>query len=172
MKRLAALTMLLGAGMGAAAHGSERLCFRTAAEAAAQSGVRDDDGFRLEAMRPDPLDGRAWALVRSCARPEMPAQWVLSGPPGASGLGRQRASLGKATLVQRASIAAAVLHAGSRVTLVLYDDAVRLEVEGIALAGGMVGDKVKVRILPASAEASERIAEGTIRGANLVEVEL
>jgi hypothetical protein len=147
--------------VGVSAHAAEYVCFRTAAEAAAQSGVRDRDGYRLEAIRRDPLQPANWATIRSCGHPEQPALLVL-----ASG---EMVRPPVAATARTPVWSSALLRAGSQVTLVITDGVARIEMQAIALANGVIGEKVKVRIL-SSTTGEERIAEGVVRDRTLVEV--
>jgi D-serine deaminase-like pyridoxal phosphate-dependent protein len=155
--------LVLAAGPAGSAWAAERVCFRTPAEAAVEAGVADVQGFRLEATRRDVLAGTVWATVRSCAHPGEPARWVFAA--GLSSLARHGSER------PRTSIAEAVMHAGTRVTLLLHGANVQVEATAVALENGVVGDRVRVRIVGTSAEAGERIAEGVVRDAKVVEVD-
>jgi len=154
------------------ARASEPSCYRSAAEAAAQVGVRGVEGYRLEAVRRDVFAGTVWAIVKSCGHPERPGVMVLTslGTGMASGVG-----------MTRPASQALVMLAGSRVRLVQTSENVQMEMSGVAQGSGAVGDRVRVRLVPVSLEGgageqaswatSERFATGVVRSRDLVEVE-
>ena len=139
---------------------SEAPCYRSVSEAAVQKGVLEGNGFRLESIRRDAVQGTSWATLRSCRFPERPALTVpLRGVPGTG--------LPEATRV----IAAAnkpVLFAGRRVRMIRQEAEVRLEVDGVAQANGALGDRVKVRLLTSG---EERFADGIVLSADLLEMQ-
>jgi flagella basal body P-ring formation protein FlgA len=70
----------------------------------------------------------------------------------------------------RSEAAAMVLLAGAKVTLIQRDEAVRIEMQGVAQGSGAVGDRVRVRLLALTADGSERFVDGIVRGSDVVEV--
>lgn len=157
------------------ARASEPLCFSTPAEAAAQSGTHLAGGFRLERVVPDRLETLAWALVRSCAHAEQPALLLPVELSAATAAGRRRAhSTGSAGRLAEAALLlspeTAVLQAGRRVTVVIHDEAARLETGAITLAAAAIGSRVRVRLDAAPGSFSEHFAEGVVRSLQLVEV--
>jgi hypothetical protein len=155
--------------VAASAQAAEFVCFRTAAEAVVQAGVRDREGYRLEAVRRDTFEDVNWATVRSCGHPEQPAQLVLASRVASRVASREIALPARASSVSTPVWSAAMLRAGSQVTLVITDGVARIEMQAIAMANAVVGNKVKVRLLSGSA-GEERFAEGTVRDRTLVEV--
>lgn len=141
---------------------SEPVCFRTPADAAEQTGVRGVSGYWLESANRDVYAGTVWAVVKSCEHPERPGVVVFGG------LG-QRPAMSAHAEVQ--SSRPRLLQAGARVQVVIDDGLARLQMSGIALAGGAAGDPVRVRLIPASAEqGTEQFATGVVRGSGTVEV--
>ncbi len=147
------------AGVCGGAWASEPGCYRTAEAAAAQTGVRGVDGFRLEGRRRDVFSGAVWATVKSCAHPERPGVLIVAGGDAP----RVRAA-------PRAETPAMVLMAGAKVTLIEQDDAVRIEMQGVAQGSGAVGDRVRVRLVSVGGDGEERFVDGIVRGRDLVEV--
>lgn len=161
---------LAGLMFAALAARGQVVCFRSAGEAAAQGGVRDELGFRLEGVSRDVFGGRRWAEVRSCRYPERPSVLVAlkDGRSGAEArLGRDEAvtKVGHAEGLARQI----VMKAGARVTVVSADTMVRMEMSGVAVESAAAGERVRVR-LASSGEAGERIAVGVARSAELVEM--
>ncbi len=140
----------------------EEFCFRSAAEAVAQRGVRDGVGFRLEGVRVDRLGGGAWARVVSCEHPERPGVSVRveQGVEGKTVADK---------VAVRVSQAERVMVAGTRVRVVRTEAMARVEVSGIVQDGGAVGDRVRVRI-EARDGGEARFLEGLVMGVELVEV--
>jgi hypothetical protein len=148
----------LWAGLCAGAWASEPACYLTADAAAAQSGVRGVDGFRLEGRQRDVFSGAVWATVRSCAHPERPGVLVM----GAGEVGRPGPG--------KVAEAGMVLVAGTKVTLTQNEGVVHIEMQAVAQGSGAVGDRVRVRLLTVSPEGGERFAEGVVRGGHAVEL--
>jgi hypothetical protein len=175
VKVFGVLVISVMCGVLRTASASEPSCYRTAQGAAAQTGVRGVQGFRLESVRRDVFSGVAWATVRSCGHPEWPGTLVMLSAGNAGGaLG---ALAGRRSEV--APRAALVLLAGARVQLVETSGSVRMEMSGIAQSSGAIGDRIRVRMVPVSGDgtdvgsswsASERFLTGVIRSAGLVEV--
>jgi hypothetical protein len=174
--RVRAVWVVAMFGMVGSAFASEPSCYRSSAEAAAQSGVRGVEGFRLEAVRRDSFSGTSWATVKSCAHPEWPGTLVMvsawSAGAGASVAHAQRSDPGVAK--------ALAMQAGTRVRYVETSGNVRLEVSAVAQASGAIGDQVRVRLVPVSGEGSadggsswsgsERFAIGIVRSRDVVEM--
>ncbi len=137
-------------------------CFRTVREAATQAGVRDGEGFRLEGIRMDRVQGGQWARVLSCLHPERPAVLVkllhelsVSTP-------------GVAVAPAAGSVLPVVVTAGSLVRIVRLESMARLEMMGVAQGDGARGDKVRVRL---GAAGEEHFAQAVVRDVGLVELE-
>jgi hypothetical protein len=141
-------------------------CFRTAKQAALQVGEQDGGGYRLELVRWDPLRGRGWASVRSCAHPEWPAVMVPADAVD-SHLSDDKAvaKVGHMEPVGRMDVTG-----GSLVRVVMADAMVRMEMSGVAQSGGRLGDRIQVRILGPADGGQERVLDAVIRSAQFVEV--
>ncbi len=150
---------MLMSGVCGGAWASEPGCYRTVEAAATQSGVRGVDGFRLEGRQRDVFSGAVWATVKSCTHPERPGVLVMAG-----------GDLVRVAGATRSEAAAMVLLAGAKVTLIQRDEAVRIEMQGVAQGSGAVGDRVRVRLLALTADGSERFVDGIVRGSDVVEV--
>ena len=144
----------------AGACASQPGCYRTAEAAAAQTGVRGVDGFRLEARRRDVFSGAVWATVKSCAHPERPGVLVMAA----------WGDLGPPRVIAEGEKPGLVLVAGARVTIVERDEAIRIEMPGVAQGSGVVGDWVRVRLLTLSEDGGERFVDGIVRASGVVEV--
>ena len=144
---------------------AEVSCYRTAAQAAAGVGELEGGGYRLEFVRADAFGGRSWARVRSCAHPEWPAVVI----PGAALAAETPHGRGGRTV---ANMEHPVLLAGATVRVVMVEDRVRIETEGVTQTSGRVGDRVMVRISGPGGMGEGRLTEAVVRGADLLEVEL
>lgn len=158
------------AGILFAAAAARADCFRSVGEAATQTGVREELGYRLAGVSRDVFGGRRWAEVRSCKHPERPSVLVAleDGRPAGE------AHPNEDTAVVRMGHAdgrhwEVLVRAGSRVTLVSAEAMVRMEVMGVAVESGAAGERVRVRLVT-EGQAGERIAWGVVRTAELVEM--
>ena len=143
MRLILAVGLLSVAGVCHAESG----CFRTTAEAAAQTGVRDVAGFRLEGVRTDAFAHADWAMVKRCGHPERPAVVV-------------RNSSGVRAVVEAplAVVSAApMVRAGDEVRVSRVDGNVRLDVSGTAVESARVGERVRVRVAGGTAMVSGRV---------------
>ena len=153
--------------------GSEPVCYRTAAEAAEQTGVRGVAGYRLESERRDLYAGTRWVLVRSCEHPERPAVVVLVGTSALPGLFERPTaipiSIPIPTVTHAQPARVLVLQAGTRVRVVTDEGLVRVEQPGVALAGGAAGERVRVRLVSFSTEQPvERFVSGILSSSGVV----
>jgi hypothetical protein len=147
-------------------------CYRTAKQAAVQVGEQDGGGYRLEYVRWDPLGGRGWASVRSCAHPEWPAVMVPADAVD-SHLSDDKAvaKVGHMDVVrQMEPVGRMDVMGGSLVHVVMADSMVRMEMSGVAQASGRLGDRIQVRILGPADGGEERVLDAVIRSAEFVEV--
>jgi hypothetical protein len=177
MRMRVGLAMVLVGACGCA-WGSEPSCYRSSAEAAAQTGVRGVEGYRLETVRRDVFSGAVWATVKSCGHPERPGVMLLASV--GTGLGGG-ISVGMARRSEIAADRVLVMLAGTRVRFVETDENARMEMSAVAQSSGAVGDRVRVRLLPVSSDggsdgatswaSSERFATGIVRSRDLVEME-
>jgi hypothetical protein len=138
-------------------------CARSAEDAIARmlDGVHANggkDGFRVVAVRTDPLRKRTWAMVVSCtdaARPmvaiELAADFI---------------SANHAMPLQR------MVKIGNRVAVVHDDDDSRMVVEGWAEDSGGIGDLIRVRMSRLSGDEADAVPVIRCRvvGEDVVEV--
>ena len=121
-------------------------CYATPAEAAAHSGVRGSQGFRIEAQHRDIFSGDRWVSIRSCEHPERPAWLILAAESGLGRLTGPRQVTGSRALVMRG---------GARVRLIETGPTARIESIALAETSGAVGDRVKLRRIPVNAELAQ-----------------
>ena len=157
MKGLIFLLIVLGSG-SCWAEGS---CFRTPAQAAVQVGEAEGGGYRLVFVRVDAIGGRAWAGVRSCLHPEWPVVLVA----GASMPPQPRRKDARASVAtQQPDVVG-----GRPVRVVLADSTVRMEMSGVAMGSGRVGDHVWVRIVGVG-DGLGRLELGLVQGQGEMEI--
>ena len=112
-------------------------------------------------MRVDPFGGRAWAAVRSCLHPEWPVVLVARrAMPSQTHLND-----GKAVVeMERPDVVG-----GMAVRVVQLDPMVRMEMNGIAMGSGRIGDHVWVRIQGAG-DGNGRVEVGVVQGKGEMEI--
>ena len=148
-------------------------------------------GYRVRAVRWDPVLRRSWAVLESVEHPERPTVAVpvgtvparladtvagsgsgLSAGGGLRGVGGEGRSLVEVGL---AAPAATVVHAGDQVLLRSEEANIRLQLAAVAEENGGVGDRVRVRLLVGSGGSFEgqetRRVTGIVRGPGEVEME-
>jgi flagella basal body P-ring formation protein FlgA len=64
-----------------------------------------------------------------------------------------------------------VMTAGTKVTLIARDPVARIEMQCVAQGSGIVGDRVRVRLLTLSANGGEQFLDGIVRSSGVVEME-
>ena len=156
LQQLVSFTALFLGGCALAA--AQQGCFRSAAAAVKGSGPEDADGFRVEAIRHNALNGLSWAQVRSCAHPEWPLRLVRAG-----------------TDIQSPQTAAApalvqpvmVLRAGTPVTVLSLGEFIHLQISGVAIEAGALGQRVRVRI---AGDGEEHFIAGLVKSPNTLEM--
>lgn len=165
------------AALGSKSWASEPACYLTAEAAAAQVGVRSVTGYRVEGRRRDVFSGVLWSTIMNCEHPERPRTLVLTSPEieparvtSPNAVSSLLAAAPGIALAAPRDSAPLILLAGTRVRFVQADQVSRIELNGLAQGSGALGDHVRVRILRAMDEGSERFVEGTIRSSTLVEV--
>ena len=169
MKRMMAVCGLAMVVMGGSkAWGSEpaRGCYRSVTEAVAGQGTQDGDGYWVESLRLDVLLGRSWATVGRCGHPEWPAMVVASG--------NARVAVGTPSGSPSAAVSVALaVRAGAAVTVVRNEEAVRMEMAGVAQQSGGVGERIRVRVVRVSDEAGapEEFVEAVVKSADVLEME-
>jgi hypothetical protein len=124
-------------------------------------------GYRVLARRWDTVLRMGWELRQDCAHPEWPARSVAIGAVASGGVDT-------ACVPVRVSIAPPILvRAGDAVRLWLQDEAVRIEMSGVAEQSAHNGERVLVRVSKQDAEEGLTVQHiaGTVRGAGDVEME-
>lgn len=144
------------------ADSGEAVCFRTANEAAAQLGRPGTEGFRLDTLRRDVFSGLTWATVSSCEHPERPKITVSS---------HDGVQVAVQAVTQQQENRKFLVRAGMKVRLVRVEETMRLELEGVAQANGVLGDRVRVKILSPYGVGEEKFVTGLIRSSALLEME-
>lgn len=152
--------------MAGGAAGAQQVCFRTAGEAAVQSGARDRGGFWLEGVSRDVVGRRDWATLRRCGHADWPAMVVrVEGGPKVVRSSRSRDE--GAADMGHPSVLKPLVVAGAKVKVVAADAMVRMELSGVVQGPGSLGDVVKVRVL---GDGDERYVMGMVKSAELVEM--
>jgi hypothetical protein len=137
----------------------------TRAVAAGQMPLQED-GYRVQSMRYDPVLDRNWAVIAICGHPERPTFVVPVDSPAAdhSELG----SRGNAVIRDQK---AAIVHAGDLVQAWRQEPNLRLEVAGRAEESGIIGSHVRVRVLHSGFESGQPLTvTGIVRGPGNVEI--
>jgi hypothetical protein len=124
------------------------------------------EGYRMQDIQVDVLTHRLWVRVRRCGNASAPAVLV---PMNANLDVRWPEPLPK-TDVLNAGQHALSLRVGDAVRVILRTDSVRMEMEGKALQGAAIGDRVEVVLRHSSDEPEHRIF-GTLRASGIVEVQ-
>jgi hypothetical protein len=136
--------------------------------AASAQSVCTAKGYRVLARRWDAVLSMGWELRQSCAHPEWPAHSVVLAAAAPLLGGRELRPAGAASIVQPL-----LVHAGDPVRLWLQDQAVRIEMSGVAEQSARNGEHLMVRVTRQTDDAgvtAERIP-GIVRGAGDVEME-
>lgn len=112
-------------------------CAPTAEAAVAQllthdASAADAKGFRVEAVRLDRVHKHAWAMVKSCSNPAMPAVAI--------------------ELPRTAAVASEIrkeqplVHAGERVVVLSQSGDSRMRLTGVAEENGVLEQRIRVRL--------------------------
>jgi hypothetical protein len=139
-------------------------CFRSIAEAVAQSGVRDDAGFRAVDVRRDAFSQLTWAKVVSCGRPEAPPVVVRTLLSSIT-VSARSAPTQPSTLKTRVA-------AGARVSVVRLEEHLRLVTIGTAMTSGRIGDRVRVKLEPLLDGGADRFVVGVVKTDGTLEMAL
>jgi hypothetical protein len=180
-----ALLVLVTVPVGSWAVELPRGCFRSVAEAVAQTHALEPAGigierlssglgFRLEDVRRDALLNKSWAIVRNCEHPEYPAVVVVV--PGSV-----KAEAGAAAGAAPPA-AALTVKAGVTVRLVRNEANVRMEMPAVTVSGGMLGERIQARVVRSTGNTAgfgsggfeggnELIVVGIVRGPDVLEME-
>jgi hypothetical protein len=143
---------------------AESACFRSVGEAAAQSGQRDEGGFRVVEFRRDAFSQVMWAKVASCVRPEKPPVVVHAKLSGIALPDRPKPT--------QPSSLIPIVAAGAKVSIVRVEENLRFAMVGTALSSGFAGDRVRVRLEPLLDGAAEKFVVGVVRTDGALEMEL
>jgi len=122
-------------------------------------------GFRVTALRWDPLLQQQWAIVSSCERPELPSLTL----PVPEKISRHKG-------VTKTSLS--IVHSGDVVRVWSQETFVRIEMTGVAEENAALGDRVRIHLLrPPTAvfegadfAANTETLFGVARGAHEVEI--
>jgi len=121
------------------------------------------DGYRIIAIRRDPLLHQSWAMVANCDHPEWP---TLAVP--VSGL--QQTPLSGASQQQK-QVPFTIVHAGDLVQLWRQEEDLRIEVAGRAEENGVLGSRIRVRLVRSGFDVGkEETWIGVVRGPTEVEI--
>jgi hypothetical protein len=132
---------------------------------------RWSEGYRLEAVRWDPLLQQRWAIVTFCGRPGLP-KLMLPMQKAAIGPGLEHDSSPTALFP--------VVHAGDVVRILRQEEFLRIELSGIAEENGVLGERVRIHLLRPAMPGSSPVEAGfdggsgsmlaVIRGPHIVEI--
>ena len=123
-------------------------CFATVSAAAHVQGriassALDGPGYRATTILWDALLQRRWAQVVDCRHPEWPAMSVMLEPER---LIRNTSAESRPAITTWKSSAESMVHIGDVVRLWRQDEAVRIELQGVAEQSGTVGTRIRVRL--------------------------
>jgi hypothetical protein len=163
------LTLLAGAPALAFDVGCARtpqLAVRITHAVATKQMSLQEDGYRVQSMRYDPVLDRQWAVIAICGHPERPTFSVPVDSPAADR--SENALRGKAVIRDQR---AAVVHAGDLVQAWQQEPNLRIEVAGRAEESGIIGSHVRVRVLHSGFESGQPLTvTGIVRGPGNVEI--
>lgn len=140
------LSVLLISGWSARLNAA---CSKTVWDAAhAQENIvisaLDGPGYRVTAVQWDALLQQHWAQVVDCRHPEWPAVSVMLEPKGLT----NRSNTGpRPTINSWRSSDEPLVHIGDVVRLWRQEEAVRIELQGVAEESGAIGTRIRVRLL-------------------------
>jgi hypothetical protein len=128
-------------------------------------------GYRIATFHWDPLLRQQWAMIATCGHPERPTIAVRI-PPA-----REQARLlyaeNKPTIVHPPQGLLPAVHAGDLVRLWSLEDAIRIELSGIAEENAAMGRRIRVRVLRSTLadDGPPQTLSGVVRGFRDVEIE-
>ncbi|WP_263384267.1 hypothetical protein [Granulicella arctica] len=136
---------------------------------ASATGLAEMHGYRVEAVRWDPLLRRGWAVIRSCDHLDRPAITIPTDLPVV------HAEAGLFTAGVRASAALPIVRAGDLVRLWKSERFAHIEMMGTSEENGAIGARVRIRLatprdLEGQTSAPQYLA-GVVRGPADVEME-
>ena len=160
----------------AAASQTDLGCAPTPSEAAnpyrlsaASEPLGVETGYRVIAMRWDPLLQQRWAMVVRCGHPEFPVLAVRFADRREE-ITKSTSSLPNGKSTNTTSLP--VIRAGDRVSLWSADHNLRIDTSGIAENSGSEGDNVRVRLSRIGLDGqTQHIVFGVIRGPREVEMQ-
>lgn len=125
-----------------------------------------DNGYRVEAIRQDPVLKQRWAIVASCGHPERPSVAVRISEPSTPAV-PDYPHEGNRTVEHPFP----VIHAGDLVQTWKQEENLRIEMAGRAEENGTIGSYVRVRLLHSGFDtAQEQTITGIVRGPGDVEM--
>ena len=142
-------------------------CASTPSEAV-NAGSRQMDGqagYRIAAVRADPLLHQRWATVVRCDHPELPS-FIVFLPAQ-----EQESALPVAAQTQLRVLPPAI-KAGDSVRLWSRSSTLQIEVSGVAEESGAIGSRIRVRVAHAGLDGqmTGRTIAGVVRGPAMVEI--
>jgi hypothetical protein len=138
------------------------LAIRASKSNVAESLPPQDTGYRVRSMRYDTVLNQQWAVVANCGHPERP---TIALPVGSI-----RTNLLAATHDMN-DARVAVVHAGEIVQAWQQGPTLRLEVAGRAEESGIIGSRIRIRVLHAGFESGQPLTvTGIVRGPRNVEI--
>lgn len=129
--------------------------------------VPEGSGYRMTAVRWDPVLRQSWATIVSCGHPEWPGFSLRVGETNMNAASRGLTAQPR----DEHDLDVPVVHAGDVVHLWWQEDVVRIEVTGVAEESGGLGKMIRVRLLRQNT-ADQSIEEeftGIVRGRSDVE---
>ncbi len=134
-------------------------------------------GFRVEAVRWDPVLRRAWAVIESCDHRERPSFTVLTDLPVAPPLSVPPLETSRhlGTLQTRWQAAMPIVHAGELVRLWKIESYSHIELIATSEENGAIGSRVRLRLVaPKNSDGQTsppQYLAGVVRGPADVEME-
>lgn len=132
---------------------------------------RRSEGYRLEAVRWDPLLSQRWAIISFCGRPDLP-KLMLPMQNATNSVGSAHGG--------RSITLFPVIHAGDMVQILSQEEFLRIELTGVAEENGVVGERVRVHLSRPAMTGFSPVLTGfdngnrsmlaVIRGPHMVEV--
>jgi hypothetical protein len=128
-------------------------------------------GYRIATFHWDPLLQQRWAMIATCDHPERPTIAVRM-PPAREHVQLPYAE-NKPTIAHPSQDLLPVIHAGDLVRLWSLEDAIRIELSGIAEENAAMGRRIRVRVLRSTLvyDGPPQTLSGVVRGFRDVEIE-
>lgn len=143
---------------------------------AGRAAASQTTGFRVESVRWDATQRQTWAVIRSCDHAERPALAMLADlPHNAAVSTTSSGSVPASAQIAQVNTAVVVVHAGDVVRLWRADGQAHIELMATAEQNGVVGAKVRLRLMtakePDGQYAPPKYFAGIVRGPADVEME-